>query len=160
MCCFLYPICRLYCEEIDVGEEAPRQIASGLRENYTEAELMGRKVLVVCNLKEAKLQGFASNGMVLACKRTVEQADGTTKVVVQLVEPDASAVVGERVGLPGVEGPVWAPNATKKHKVWEAVSPHLHTNAECVACYQDQPLVTLTSKVQCSVVSNCGSPIS
>lgn len=152
---------RLYCEEIDVGDEAPRQIASGLREHYSLEEMMGRKVLVVCNLKEAKLQGFASNGMVLACKRSVEQADGSSKVVVQLVEPGSAAAVGERACVEGMpEGPVWAPNATKKHKVWEAVAPHLHTNADGVACYKDQPLITLVSKTQCTVVSNFSSPIS
>jgi methionine--tRNA ligase beta chain len=59
---------KLYCEEIDVGEDAPRGIASGLREHYTLEEMEGRKVLVVCNLKEAKIVGFSSNGMVLAAK--------------------------------------------------------------------------------------------
>jgi len=59
---------KLYCEEIDVGEDAPRAIASGLREHYTLEEMEGRKVLVVCNLKEAKIVGFSSNGMVLAAK--------------------------------------------------------------------------------------------
>lgn len=59
---------KLYCEEIDVGEDAPREIASGLREHYTLEQMEGRKVLVVCNLKAAKIVGFTSNGMVLAAK--------------------------------------------------------------------------------------------
>ena len=60
---------KLFCEEIDVGEEdGPRQIASGLREHYTLDEMQDRKVLVVCNLKAAKIVGFNSNGMVLAAK--------------------------------------------------------------------------------------------
>ncbi|CAN0045512.1 unnamed protein product, partial [Choristocarpus tenellus] len=59
---------RLYCEEIDVGEGQPRSIASGLREHCTLEEMSGRLVLVVCNLKAAKLAGFLSNGMVLAAK--------------------------------------------------------------------------------------------
>ena len=42
---------RLYCEQIDCGEETPREIASGLREHYTEEEMMGRRLLVVSNLK-------------------------------------------------------------------------------------------------------------
>lgn len=59
----------MFCEEIDVGEEGgPRQIASGLREHYTLEDMQDRKVLVVCNLKAAKIVGFASNGMVLAAK--------------------------------------------------------------------------------------------
>ena len=60
---------KLFCEEIDVGEDdGPRQIASGLREHYTLEEMQGRKVIVVCNLKAAKIVGFNSNGMVLAAK--------------------------------------------------------------------------------------------
>ena len=43
---------KLYCEEIDCGEEGgPRQIASGLRMHYSEEEMLGKRVLVVANLK-------------------------------------------------------------------------------------------------------------
>ena len=42
---------RLYCEEIDVGEEAPRNIASGLVPHYSLEEMKGRRVIVMCNLK-------------------------------------------------------------------------------------------------------------
>ena len=43
---------KLYCEEIDCGEEGgPRQIASGLRKHYSEEEMLGKRVLVVANLK-------------------------------------------------------------------------------------------------------------
>jgi methionyl-tRNA synthetase len=59
---------KLYCEEIDVGEDSSREIASGLKEHYALEEMQGRKVLVVCNLKAAKIVGFTSNGMVLAAK--------------------------------------------------------------------------------------------
>ena len=57
---------RLWCEEIEVGDEAgPREIASGLRGHFSLEEMTGRRCLVVCNLKPAKLRGFKSNGMVL-----------------------------------------------------------------------------------------------
>lgn len=59
---------KLFCEEINVGEETPRQIASGLRDYYSFEDLQDRKVLVVCNLKSSKLVGFVSEGMVLAAK--------------------------------------------------------------------------------------------
>lgn len=53
---------KLYCEEIDLGEAAPRQIASGLRAFYPSVnDLTGRKVLVLANLKERALAGFKSN---------------------------------------------------------------------------------------------------
>ena len=57
---------KLWCEEIDVGEPTPRQVCSGLRAFYTEEQFKaGRKVVVVCNLKPAKMAGFESAGMVL-----------------------------------------------------------------------------------------------
>lgn len=42
---------KLYCEEIDCGEEAPRQIASGLRPHYTLEQMEGQRLIVVSNLK-------------------------------------------------------------------------------------------------------------
>jgi tRNA-binding EMAP/Myf-like protein len=43
---------KLYCEEIDCGEAGgPRQIASGLRKHYGEEDMLGKRVLVVANLK-------------------------------------------------------------------------------------------------------------
>lgn len=43
---------KLYCEEIDCGEAGgPRQIASGLRKHYGVEEMLGKRVLVVANLK-------------------------------------------------------------------------------------------------------------
>lgn len=60
---------RLWCEEVDVGDASgPRPVASGLRDKYTLEELTGRKVVVVCNLKESKFQGFLSCAMVMAAK--------------------------------------------------------------------------------------------
>lgn len=45
----------LYCEEIDVGEAEPRKIASGLVPYYTLDEMIGRRLIVVCNLKPRNL---------------------------------------------------------------------------------------------------------
>ena len=42
---------KLYCEEIDCGEETPRQIASGLRPHYTLEQMQGQRLIVVSNLK-------------------------------------------------------------------------------------------------------------
>ena len=81
-----------------MGEAEPREIASGLRAHYATAEAMtGRKVLVVCNLKAAKLAGFASNGMVLCAS----SEGGET---VAFVEPPEDAELGARVLMEGVGG--------------------------------------------------------
>lgn len=54
--------------EVDIGEESPRQIVAGLKAHYSPEELVGKKVLVVANLKPRKLAGLASQGMILAYK--------------------------------------------------------------------------------------------
>ena len=51
---------------IDLGEPQPRQILAGIAEYYEPEKLVGRKVVVVSNLKPRKLRGFESQGMVLA----------------------------------------------------------------------------------------------
>ena len=50
--------------KIDIGEE--RTIVAGIGKNYTPAELIGKKILVIANLKPAKLMGIESRGMLLA----------------------------------------------------------------------------------------------
>jgi methionyl-tRNA synthetase len=51
--------------QIDIGDEK-RQIVAGIAEEYTAEELTGKTILVVVNLKPAKLMGEISNGMLLA----------------------------------------------------------------------------------------------
>ena len=57
---------KLVVSQIDVGEETPRQIVSGIADVYSPEEFVGKKVIVVTNLKPAKLRGVESQGMVLA----------------------------------------------------------------------------------------------
>ncbi|HEX8922770.1 MAG TPA: methionine--tRNA ligase [Pyrinomonadaceae bacterium] len=51
---------------VDVGEAEPRQVLAGIAEYYEPEKMIGRKVIVVANLKPRKLRGFESQGMVLA----------------------------------------------------------------------------------------------
>ena len=62
---------RLLISQIDLGQEV-RQIVSGIAEHYQPIDLVGKKVVVVTNLKPVKLRGELSEGMVLAAS-----ADGT-----------------------------------------------------------------------------------
>ncbi len=54
--------------KIDIGEEHPRTLVAGLKEHFTADELVGRYIIVVANLKPAKLMGIESNGMLLAAR--------------------------------------------------------------------------------------------
>ena len=51
--------------QVDLGDEK-RQIVAGIADSYAPEALVGRKVVIVANLKPAKLMGVESNGMVLA----------------------------------------------------------------------------------------------
>jgi methionyl-tRNA synthetase len=142
----------LFCEKIDVGEESgPREIASGLRDFYTAEQMRGRKVLVVCNLKAAKIVGFTSNGMVLAAKGE----DGST---VELIEPPADAPIGERVFIDGLTGDPLSPAQVKKKKVFEDVAKTLKTGQGGVAQWDGKDIVT--SAGPCRAASLVGAPIS
>ena len=59
----------LYVEKIDLGEAVPRTIVSGLVNFVPEAEMKDRMVVVLCNLKPAKMRGVESKGMVLCASR-------------------------------------------------------------------------------------------
>jgi len=54
--------------QVDLGEEAPRQIIAGIKEFYSPNELIDTQICVVANLKPAKLMGMMSEGMLLAAK--------------------------------------------------------------------------------------------
>jgi methionyl-tRNA synthetase len=58
--------------EVDLGEEQPRQILAGLAEYYEPEKLIGRKVVVVANLKPRKMRGLESQGMICAASLTEE----------------------------------------------------------------------------------------
>jgi methionyl-tRNA synthetase len=72
---------KLLCSQVKLGSEV-RQIVSGLRPYYTAEEMVGKKVVVVANLKPAKLAGVMSEGMLLCA----EDAEG--KPVLLTAEKD------------------------------------------------------------------------
>ena len=68
---------KLFKIQADDGTDKPRQIVSGISEYYKPDELIGKTVIIVANLKPAKLCGEMSNGMLLAA----DTADGGIKVL-------------------------------------------------------------------------------
>jgi methionyl-tRNA synthetase len=74
--------------QVVIGEEK-RQIVAGIRKNYTPEDLIGRQVVVVYNLKPAKLRGIESQGMLLAA---TDSEGGAI-----LLQPDKEAPEGTQV---------------------------------------------------------------
>ncbi|MCK4457547.1 MAG: methionine--tRNA ligase [Thermoplasmata archaeon] len=58
---------KLYVMSIDLGDEK-RQIVAGLKGYYTSEELMGKDLVMLCNLQPAKLRGVESNAMLMAAE--------------------------------------------------------------------------------------------
>lgn len=110
-----------------MGEAAPRSIASGIRAFYNADDFVGRRVLVLANLKARAIGGFPSNGMVLcACN-----ADHSK---VAILEPPADAKPGDKVQFAGFEGKDAAPpNAMAKKKILEKLAPLLKTDDKGIA---------------------------
>lgn len=79
---------KLLCLQLDDGMGG-RQVVSGIAEWYKPEDLVGKKVIVVANLKPVKLCGVESNGMICAA----DMPDGTCKVI----HPDDALPNGSRV---------------------------------------------------------------
>ena len=62
---------KLLCSQVKIGSQV-KQIVSGIRKDYTPEEMVGKKVMVLVNLKPAKLAGVVSEGMLLCA----EDAEG------------------------------------------------------------------------------------
>lgn len=67
---------KLLCSQVKIGSQV-KQIVSGIRKYYTPEEMVGKKVMVLVNLKPAKLAGVLSEGMLLCA----EDADGNLALV-------------------------------------------------------------------------------
>lgn len=107
---------KLYVESIDVGEEKPRDIASGLVGLVSLEDMQERMVLVLCNMKPKPLVGFKSHGMVLCASN-----DDHTKV--DPVKPPEGSKPGDRVVVKGFESEPASPNFVNKKKVIQTVLP-------------------------------------
>lgn len=119
----------LYLEKIDCGEPQPRTVVSGLVKFVPIEEMKDRLVVVMCNLKPAKMRGVTSEAMVM-CASTPEK--------VEILSPPSSAVPGDLVHCEGYERNPEAQLNPKK-KVFETCAPDLTTNGSLQACYKGTP---------------------
>ena len=79
---------KLLCSQVKIGKEV-KQIVSGIRAHYTAEEMVGKKVMVLVNLKPAKLAGVLSEGMLLCA----EDAEGN----LALVTPENNMPAGAEI---------------------------------------------------------------
>ena len=79
---------KLLCSQVKIGSQV-RQIVSGIKAHYTPEEMVGKKVMVLTNLKPAKLAGVLSEGMILCA----EDAEGKLSLVTPEKEMPSGAEI-------------------------------------------------------------------
>ncbi|KAJ1344787.1 glutamate-tRNA ligase [Batrachochytrium salamandrivorans] len=134
----------LYVEQIDVGEDKPREVVSGLVKFMTEDEILGKTILVLKNLKP------------VAPMQWCYVHPNATHDKVEFLVPPAGSVPGDRVYFEGHEGEPEAQLNPKK-KVWEALQPDFSTRDDLVAVWKDlefrtaKGVVTTSSLAKASI---------
>jgi methionyl-tRNA synthetase len=81
---------KLYKIQLDVGSLGKRQIVSGIAQHYSPEQLLGKQIVIIANLKPAKLMGVESQGMLLAAS-----TDGDSTLA--LLTPDKPITSGSSV---------------------------------------------------------------
>ncbi|KAL1138775.1 hypothetical protein AAG570_008837, partial [Ranatra chinensis] len=116
----------LYVEQVDIGQEKHLTVVSGLVKHVSLEEMKDRLVVLLCNLKPAKMRGITSEAMVM-CANSPER--------VEVLSPPSSSVPGDLVH---VEGFSRVPDAqlNPKKKIFESVAPDLKTNEKKEATYK------------------------
>ncbi|RKP14899.1 hypothetical protein BJ684DRAFT_7888, partial [Piptocephalis cylindrospora] len=120
----------LYVETIDVGEEEPRTVISGLVKFVPIEEMQNRSVILVCNLKPVSMRGIKSHAMVL-CAGTADKSK------VEIMCPPADAKPGTRVHIDGYQSGEPDAVLNPKKKVWEAIQPGYRTAEDRSAIWVD-----------------------
>lgn len=138
----------LYVSKINLGDESgPRTVVSGLVKYFQPSELLGKKVLVLCNLKPSKLRGILSEGMVLTA--VIPSDDGSNNSKIELIQPTKESVAGESIILPA-EYKAPAPPAAENAKsnlskdVWTKIAVNLKINSNKMLSFDDATLTTTT----------------
>ena len=112
---------KLLCSQVKIGSQV-RQIVSGIKAYYTPEEMVGKKVMVVTNLKPAKLAGVLSEGMILCA----EDADGNLSLMVpekKITVEDVKYVLSSHY-----QGTPYDPYAAYGDKSWKGAYRSIGVN--------------------------------
>ena len=81
---------KLYRLEVDIGEEAPRTIVAGIKQNYAKEDLIDKQIIIITNLEPRKMKSVESEGMLLAASN-----EDHTQVI--LLSPEKPIDAGSKV---------------------------------------------------------------
>lgn len=130
---------KLFLLKVNIGDDEPKQVITGLQKFYETEDLSNRKVVVYCNIKPAKLAGLASEAMVLAGSLLKGEDD----LVVEVLSPPDGVEVGTRAKCGDFEVGCLShtQNVKKISKVWSKVAPLLLTNDSCEVEFDGTPVL-------------------
>jgi tRNA-binding EMAP/Myf-like protein len=135
---------RLYVEEIDVGEDKPRQVVSGLKAVMPVDQVTGL-VVVLLNTKPGVLEGVESRGRVMV---------GTVGDKKELLRPPTEAKIGELIKFSGVESnPDKQMNSKKANKLLKG----LNVNEQGIAHFKDVAFTTSAGVCQLPTLRGAGT---
>ncbi|KAK3098691.1 hypothetical protein FSP39_022087 [Pinctada imbricata] len=140
----------LFIETVDIGEEAPRTVVSGLAGLYPMEKLQDRLGVFMCNLKPVKMRGVESRAMLMCASVDDPRA-------VEPLDPPEGSVPGERVVFEGYESGKPDEQLNPKKKVWEKLQPDLRTSGEGCAEWQGNIMKTEKGPVKAATLK--GVPI-
>ncbi|XP_007902443.1 tyrosine--tRNA ligase, cytoplasmic [Callorhinchus milii] len=133
----------LYVEKVDVGEEQPRTVVSGLVQFVSPEQLLNRLAVMLCNLKPQKMRGIESQAMLLCAS-----IDGDKRQV-ELLDPPEDSMLGERVFVEGYENDTPDIELKPKKKVFEKLQVDFKISDDCVAQWQKKSFMTKLGVVTC-----------
>ncbi|XP_073521765.1 tyrosine--tRNA ligase, cytoplasmic [Phyllobates terribilis] len=136
----------LYVETVDVGEESPRTVVSGLVKYVPSEELVGRSIVVLCNLKPQKMRGVESQGMLLCAS-----IEGENKQVEPL-DPPVECAPGERVYIEGYENGEPEAELKPKKKVFEKLQADFKISEDLFAQWKENNFLTKLGPVTCKTL--------
>lgn len=134
----------LYVEEVDVGEEKPRTVISGLVKHIPIEEMQNRRAIIMCNLKPSKMRGIMSEAMVM-CASSQDK--------VEILSPPEDAKPGDPVLVEGFER-IPDGQLNPKKKIFESCAPDLQCNGDKVATYKGVPWTVNGKHCRSQTMSN------
>jgi len=139
----------LYKESIDLGEEIPRQVVSGLVKFVPIEEMQGRLVVVLKNLKAANMRGVRSEAMVIC-------ASNGDHTQVELLQPPEGSVPGDVISVEGEEcEPDDVINLSDKANIFKKLQENLTTNDNLVAVFMGKELRSAKGVFTVKTLKNC-----
>ena len=126
--------------QLDAGSLGQKQVCAGIKAYFPAADMVGKKVLLVANLKKAKLRGVESQGMILAA----DDPDGS----VHLLSPEGA--VGSHAEVAGLSH---LPGQNLGIEAMDAVRLEIRVGT---LTYAGKPVTAGDAKIGCSAVDGAG----